>query len=96
MCTLSIGAWAKGCMTIGGIEKAWVIDKSSKPADLTYAVSGNTITITAGASNGNAYPKVKGAINNFLSKNWTTEIYFDHRYKDKYDLKTGINLIRYF
>lgn len=55
MCTLSLGAWAKGCMTIGGIEKAYVIDKSSKPADLTYAVSGNTITITAGASTATAY-----------------------------------------
>ena len=55
MCTLTLSTFKKGCMDIGGIEKLWVVDKSTLPADLVLAVANGAVTITPGATNASAY-----------------------------------------
>ena len=54
MCTLSLSAYKRGCKTVGGVEKVYLIDKSAREdSSVTLAVSAGAITI--GGSGGAAY-----------------------------------------
>jgi hypothetical protein len=54
MCTLTLGAWAKGCQDISGVRFLYAIDKSARITDeITYTVTAGAITITG--TGGTAY-----------------------------------------
>lgn len=57
MCTLSLSAYKSGCKVVGGISEFYLIDKSARLAvsDLVMAVTSGALSITAGATNPNAY-----------------------------------------
>lgn len=54
MCTLSLSAYKRGCKTVGGVEKIYLIDKSAREdSSVTLAVASGAITI--GGTGGAAY-----------------------------------------
>ena len=54
MCTLSLSTYKRGCKSVGGVEKIYIIDKSAREASIvTLAVSAGVLTI--GGTGGVAY-----------------------------------------
>jgi len=54
MCTLSLSTYQRGCKTVGGVEKIYIIDKGAREdSSVTLAVSAGAITI--GGTGGTAY-----------------------------------------
>lgn len=53
MCTLSLSAYKRGCKTVGGVEKVYLVDKSARELSaVTLTVSAGAVTIggTGGAA----------------------------------------------
>lgn len=54
MCTLSLSAYKRGCKTVGGVEKIYLIDKTNREDnEVTLTVSAGAVTI--GGSGASAY-----------------------------------------